>query len=86
MFDSFNSTQILLSIMIVLLGVTLVIVGIQLFFVLKDLRHRPRWPFPLQTPAHRLPTCGEFPGIGNVLEWPQLHETGPLPQALPIDS
>ena len=38
MFDSFNSTQILLSIMIVLLGVTLVIVGIQLFFVLKDLR------------------------------------------------
>jgi hypothetical protein len=38
MFESFNSTQILLSIMIVLLGVTLIIVGIQLFFVLKDLR------------------------------------------------
>lgn len=38
MFASFNGTQILLSIMIVLLGVTLVIVGIQLFFVLKDLR------------------------------------------------
>jgi uncharacterized protein YoxC len=38
MFDSFNGTQILLSIMIVLLGVTLVIIGIQLFFVLKDLR------------------------------------------------
>jgi hypothetical protein len=38
MFTDFNGTQILLSIMIVLLGVTLVIVGIQLFFVLKDLR------------------------------------------------
>jgi uncharacterized protein YoxC len=38
MFDSFNGTQVLLSIMIILLGVTLVIVGIQLFFVLKDLR------------------------------------------------
>lgn len=38
MFTSFNGTQILLSIMIVLLGVTLVIIGIQLFFVLKDLR------------------------------------------------
>lgn len=38
MFTSFNGTQLLLSIMIVLLGVTLVIVGIQLFFVLKDLR------------------------------------------------
>jgi uncharacterized protein YoxC len=33
-----NGTQILLAIMIVLLGVTLVIVGIQVFFVLKDLR------------------------------------------------
>lgn len=38
MFESLNSTQILLCIMIVLLGVTLIIVGIQLFFVLKDLR------------------------------------------------
>jgi|SRR5690606_7220439 len=38
MFTSFNGTQILLSIMIVLLGITLVIIGIQLFFVLKDLR------------------------------------------------
>ena len=38
MFTSFNGTQILLSIMIVLLGVTLVIIGVQLFFVLKDLR------------------------------------------------
>jgi hypothetical protein len=38
MFGTMNGTQILLSIMIILLGVTLVIVGIQLFFVLKDLR------------------------------------------------
>jgi uncharacterized protein YoxC len=38
MFGSMNTTQILLSIMILLLGVTLVIVGIQLFFVLKDVR------------------------------------------------
>ena len=38
MFGSLNGTQLLLSVMILLLGVTLVIIGIQLFFVLKDLR------------------------------------------------
>lgn len=35
---SLTGTQLLLSIMIVLLGVTLIVIGIQLFFVLKDLR------------------------------------------------
>lgn len=37
MFD-LSGSEIILTIMIVLLGITLVIIGIQLFFVLKDLR------------------------------------------------
>lgn len=37
MFD-LSGSELILTIMIVLLGITLVIIGIQLFFVLKDLR------------------------------------------------